>query len=113
MVVPPRLTEVNYLFAKAVKSGKWQSKSIREAESLSKENAIEVRAITKKPEIGSLSRSLVGWSEVDIKEKPTLADIRIWSSAVWKNTIGLNIYEFNENRFLFEFPNKFMAEQTL
>lgn len=86
--VPPRLTEANYPFAKAVQSSKCQTKSIWEAEIKSKGNTIEVGAITENSEVGSLSRCLVGWSEADIRDKPPLADIRKWSSAVWKNTIG-------------------------
>ncbi|WMV30144.1 hypothetical protein MTR67_023538 [Solanum verrucosum] len=44
------------------------------------------------------------------KEKPTLVDIRSWSSTNWKKVFGVNIYELNSEMFLFEFPNRYMAE---
>ncbi|WMV34450.1 hypothetical protein MTR67_027835 [Solanum verrucosum] len=49
----------------------------------------------------------------DLKEKPTLADIRKWVSANWKKVFGVNIYELNRETFLFEFPNRYMVEQTI
>lgn len=60
-----------------------------------------------------LTRCLVGSVEQDCKEKPTLPDIRKWSNLAWKNTLGVNIYEMYDENFLFEFPNKHMAEQVL
>ncbi|WMV09785.1 hypothetical protein MTR67_003170 [Solanum verrucosum] len=60
-----------------------------------------------------LKRCVVGYCREELKEKPTLADIRRWSSTNWKKAFGVNIYEFNGDSFLFEFPNKHMAEQTL
>lgn len=61
---------------------------------------------------GLLNRCLLGCLELEVKEKPTLADIRRWSTTLWKNTFRVNIYEMNEDRLLFEFPNRHMAEQV-
>ncbi|KAF3648862.1 hypothetical protein FXO37_19244 [Capsicum annuum] len=47
------------------------------------------------------------------KEKPTLVDMRAWSSQTWKNVFGMNINEMYGDVFLFEFPNRCMAEQVL
>ncbi|WMV33326.1 hypothetical protein MTR67_026711 [Solanum verrucosum] len=60
-----------------------------------------------------LKRCVIGSCGEELKEKPTLADIRRWSSTNWKKAFGGNIYKLNGNAFLFEFPNKHMAEQTL
>lgn len=58
-----------------------------------------------------LKRCLIGYCSEEKKEKPTLADIKKWVSANWKNVFGV-IYKLNEI-FLFEFPNRYMAEQTI
>ncbi|KAG5620116.1 hypothetical protein H5410_005334, partial [Solanum commersonii] len=60
-----------------------------------------------------LGRCLVGYLEKASKEKPSLSEIRRWSFYEWKKAFGVNIYELYGDMFLFEFPNKFMAEQTL
>ncbi|KAH0776378.1 hypothetical protein KY290_007789 [Solanum tuberosum] len=60
-----------------------------------------------------LSRCLVGYCSEKPKERTTLADIRRWSSTNWKKAFGINIYELNDEKFLFEFPNRNMAEQTI
>lgn len=54
-----------------------------------------------------LKRCLVGGLEYKSKEVPTLSEIRRWSSSTWQNTFGVNIYEINNRRFLFEFHNRF------
>jgi len=87
-----------------VRDGKWLTKRHRETEMASK---------LDKQEDGLLSRCLVGHLEKASKASPSLSEIRRWSSSEWKKTFGVNIYELYGNMFLFEFPNKFMAEQTL
>lgn len=59
-----------------------------------------------------MSRCLVGYVEKASREEPSLSKIRRWSSSEWKKTFGVNIYELYGDMFLFEFPNKFMVEQT-
>ncbi|KAG5610161.1 hypothetical protein H5410_021442 [Solanum commersonii] len=46
-------------------------------------------------------------------ERSTLIDVRKWASSTWKKAFGVNIYEMAGHIFLFEFPNKHMAEQIL
>ncbi|KAG5599514.1 hypothetical protein H5410_030884 [Solanum commersonii] len=57
---PPRLTEANYPYAKAVQDGKWSSKNLREAEVRSKKGIIEVSAKSGKQEDGLLKGCLIG-----------------------------------------------------
>ncbi|KAG5605849.1 hypothetical protein H5410_027341 [Solanum commersonii] len=57
-----------------------------------------------------LKRCLIGYCTAGKKEKPTLADIRSWSSTIWKKAFRVNIYELNSEMFLFEFPNRYMVE---
>lgn len=58
-----------------------------------------------------LSRCLIGYCKEKNLERITLSDIRRWSSTNWKKAFGINIYELNDSRFLFEFLNRNMAEQ--
>lgn len=44
---------------------------------------------------------------------PSLSDIRRWIAVSWKGVFGINIYETANNIFLFEFPNRYMAEQII
>lgn len=110
---PARVTEANYLYAKAVKDSKWQSEALREAEITNDASYIEVITQADDHDNGLLKRCLVGHLEGGKKEKPTLSEIRIWSSTLWKKAFGVNIYEMYGGMFLFEFPNINMAEQTL
>lgn len=87
-----------------MRDSKWPLKNHKETEETSSSD---------KQEDGLLGRCPVGYLEKDIKEKPSLSEIRRWSSSEWKKAFGVNIYELYGDMFLFEFPNKFMAEQTL
>ncbi|WMV19344.1 hypothetical protein MTR67_012729, partial [Solanum verrucosum] len=110
---PPRITKSNYPYAKAVKDGKWQTETIQEAEITNNASIIEVLTHAEDQEIGLLERCLVGHLEGQMKEKPTLPEIRRWLSTLWKKAFGVDIYEMYGGMFLFEFPNINMAEQTL
>jgi len=112
-VGPPRVTEASYPYARSVKDSKWLSKSIREAETNSLEENIEVLSQMESHENGLLKRCLVGHLEGGNKERRTLSEVRRWSSLLWKKAFGVNIYEMYGGKFLFEFPNRNMAEQTL
>ncbi|KAG5568655.1 hypothetical protein H5410_064335 [Solanum commersonii] len=81
-----RVTDVKYPFA-AIVQEKW----------------------TDDQEDSLLKRCVVGYCGEELKEKPTLADIRRWSSTNGKKAYGVNIGD----SFLLEFPNRRMAEQTL
>ncbi|CAN4097249.1 unnamed protein product [Withania somnifera] len=62
-------------------------------------------------EKGLLGRCLT--SSFNTSEPPTLADVRRWATSIWKKAFSVNIYEMAGKAFLSEFPNRFMAEQTL
>ncbi|KAF3624451.1 hypothetical protein FXO38_30262 [Capsicum annuum] len=96
-----RITQLNYPYAKALRDSKWIAKDHHEA------------TTSHKQEVGLLNRCLAGFLEKVSKEKPSLSEIRRWSSVKWKKTFGVNIYELYGDMFLFEFPNRFMAEQTI
>lgn len=73
---PPRITKANYPYAKAVKDSKWQSETIKEAEITNNASTIEVLTHAEDQENGLLERCLVGHLEGQMKEKPTLPEIR-------------------------------------
>ena len=41
------------------------------------------------------------------------SNVRQWSTTVWKKAFGVNIFEMMDGHSLFEFPNRYMAEQIL
>lgn len=55
-----------------------------------------------------LGRCILGSFDKAKAENHTLSD-----SSVWKKAFGINIYEMLDRCFLFEFPNRYMAEQVL
>lgn len=110
---PPRLTDDNYPYAKVVRDNKWFPKESGESEVRREKGVIEISATQGVQELRIFNRCLVGGLEDGCKEGPTLSDIRRWSLIAWRNTFGVNIYELNNNRFLFEFPNRFMADQVV
>lgn len=83
-------------YARVVERSKWQQQSHKESNA-----SIE----------GPLGRSITGL--FGGSERPTLTVVRKWASSTWKKAFGVNIYEMAEHIFLFEFPNKHMAEQIL
>ncbi|KAH0735084.1 hypothetical protein KY285_010791 [Solanum tuberosum] len=83
-------------YARVVERSKWQQQSHKEANA-----SIE----------GPLGRSITGL--FGGSERPTLTAVRKWASSTWKKAFGVDIYEMAGHIFLFEFPNKHMAEQIL
>lgn len=63
---PPRMTEANYPYAKALQDGKWSSKNLQEAEVRSKKGIIEVSAKSGKQEDGLLKGCLIGGLDENI-----------------------------------------------
>jgi len=105
-----RVTEEEYSYAEAVQQSKWGSSNLRRAEMNTKKGSILITKPVNIQEEDLLKRCLIGYCTAGKKEKPTLADIRSWSSTNWKKVFGVNIYELNSEMFLFEFPNRYMAE---
>lgn len=65
IALPPKLTEINYPYAKAIQESKWPGKTIREAEVRSKKGRIEIDEILDHEGEGLLTRCLVGNVEQD------------------------------------------------
>ncbi|WMV46110.1 hypothetical protein MTR67_039495 [Solanum verrucosum] len=105
-----RVTEEEYSYAEAVQQSKWGSSNLRRAEMNTKKGSILITKPVNIKEEDLLKRCFIGYCTAGKKEKPTLADIRSWSSTNWKKVFGVNIYELNNEMFLFEFPNRYMAE---
>ncbi|KAG5577179.1 hypothetical protein H5410_057313 [Solanum commersonii] len=81
--------------------------------SFAKDKKTESEVIVKSREQGLLGRCIIGFFDKNNAERPTLSDVRQWSTTVWKKAFGVNIYEMLGGHYLFEFPNKYMAEQIL
>ena len=62
---------------------------------------------------GLHKRCLVASFEEGEIEIPSLSYIKKWSSVSWKVVFGINIYEMSKKMFLFEFPNRNIAEQII
>ncbi|KAK6793695.1 hypothetical protein RDI58_007148 [Solanum bulbocastanum] len=99
------------LSEKVVEGSKWQS-SKYEAPT-SKDKKIESEVIVKSKEQGLLGRCIIGLFDKNNAEKPTLSDVRQWSTTVWKKAFGVYIYEMLGGHYLFKFPNRCMAKQIL
>ncbi|KAG5595242.1 hypothetical protein H5410_036474 [Solanum commersonii] len=108
-----RMTDADYPYASVLQESKWQTRSLRTAEINSKKGIVEVLDKMDAQEDGLLGRCLVGYCREESKKGPTLAEIRRWSTITWKKVFGLNIYELYDEMFLFEFPNRYMVEQTI
>lgn len=98
-------------YAATLRASKWQSNDQKEAMVNTCNNKIVVDRGDASTENGLFARCVVGHFRSDLKEMPTLSDLRRWVVSTWKNTFGVNIYEMADSFFLFEFPNKYMAEQ--
>lgn len=44
-------------------------------------------------EKGLLSRCIIGSFNTELKEKPTLSDVRKWAVNTWKKGFGVSVYE--------------------
>lgn len=62
---------------------------------------------------GLYKRCLVASFEEGEIEIPSLSYIKKWSSVSWKVVFGINIHEMSKKMFLFEFPNRNIAEQII
>ncbi|KAG5585872.1 hypothetical protein H5410_046306 [Solanum commersonii] len=111
--IPSTRVVADYPYANAIRDSKWQPRNLCSAEVKSIMGKVEVLDKISTQEGDLLSRCLVGYCSEKPKEKTTLADIRRWSSTNWKKAFGVNIYELNDEKFLFQFPNRNMAEQTV
>ncbi|KAG5624657.1 hypothetical protein H5410_009875 [Solanum commersonii] len=97
---PPRITKANYPYAKAVKDRKWQSETIKEAEITNNASIIEVLTHAEDQENGFLERCLVGHLEGQMKEKPTLLEIRRQSSTRHLELTSMKCMEGHEEEAL-------------
>lgn len=88
--VPPKPTNANYPYARAVRESKCQSNKLHDAEITYKEGNIEIVSQDDSKDNGLL-RCLIGQLEGAKKEKPSLTEIGRWSSLLWKKAFGVNI----------------------
>ncbi|KAF3659001.1 hypothetical protein FXO38_12893 [Capsicum annuum] len=89
---PPKQT---IPYAKVVERSKWQQQHPK------------VSQLDGKGLLGR--RSIIGFFERS--ETPTPADVKRWATLTWKKAFGVNVYEMTGHLFLFEFPNRHIAEQ--
>uniref|UniRef100_M1BVD4 Uncharacterized protein n=1 Tax=Solanum tuberosum TaxID=4113 RepID=M1BVD4_SOLTU len=83
--------DINVSFAKVVEGSKWQSSKYEAPTSKDKKTESEV--IVKSREQGLLGRCIIGFFDKNNAERPTLSDVRQWSTTVWKKAFGVDIYE--------------------
>ncbi|KAF3652347.1 hypothetical protein FXO37_17559 [Capsicum annuum] len=100
-------------FAKVISDTKWQSNNSDTSTSKGKGKLTETDEAFKSREQGLVGRCIFGSFGKNKAENPTLSDVRCWTSTVWKKVFGVNIYEMMDGCFLFEFANRYMAEQIL
>lgn len=96
-------------YMEAFKTDKWEAKGTSTS---SAQTPFGQRVTVQGPEISDkdlLSRCLVG-SFSDMKELPTLSDIRRWATNKWSNIPGIQMYEMHGSKFLFEFLSRKMAD---
>ncbi|KAG5578571.1 hypothetical protein H5410_058705 [Solanum commersonii] len=79
------------------------SQSIRTAEIKSRNGNIKVTDRMDDQEDSLLKRCVVGYCGEELKEKPTLSDIRRWSSTNRKKAFGVNIYNLLATYFCLSF----------
>ncbi|KAH0713250.1 hypothetical protein KY289_009209 [Solanum tuberosum] len=79
------------------------SQSIRTAEIKSRNGNIKVTDRMDDQEDSLLKRCAVGYCGEELKEKPTLSDIRRWSSTNRKKAFGVNIYNLLATHFCLSF----------
>ncbi|OIT07264.1 hypothetical protein A4A49_54874 [Nicotiana attenuata] len=109
-----RKIDPKFSYTESVKASKWQTKESNEVHiTKGPNNKISISGGAVNDDEGLLGRCVVGSFDVGLAEKPTLTDIRRWSVSSWKNAFGIDVYEMGESRFLFQFPNKHMAEHIL
>lgn len=101
-----RVAEAEYPYAEAVQDSRWGIRNLRRVEINSSKGNIQITEPMNIQEEELLKRCLIGHCSEEEEEKPTLADIRKWSSTNWKKVFGVNIYEL-------KFPKRYMAELTI
>lgn len=92
---------------------KWQPNITHEVKSNPLNGVIKITEIPGAKDTGLMSRCVVGYFRKEANERPTLADIKRWASASWRKAFGVNVYDMARNLYLFEFPNRYMAEQII
>lgn len=67
---------------------------------------------TTKTQNEILAKSVVGSLPKEIPDV-TLSEIRWWVGSTWRHDHGINIYDLGRNQFLFEFPNRTVADHIV
>lgn len=108
-----RMTDPKVLYAEAVRTSKWESKEVSESAIHCNKAAISITNGNTKQEKGLLFRCIIGSFNSELKEKPTLSNIRKWAVNTWKKSFGVSVYEMGGHSFRFEFPNMNMVEHII
>uniref|UniRef100_M1B194 Uncharacterized protein n=1 Tax=Solanum tuberosum TaxID=4113 RepID=M1B194_SOLTU len=95
----PRMADPKILYADSVRTSKWQSKEASEDVINRNKKAISITDGNTGQEKGLLARCIVGRLNTDLKELPTLSDIRKWAVNTWKKSFGVNNYEMGDAPF--------------
>lgn len=106
-----RVIEEGLMYSSTVRNHKWANIDINEAVIQQDGGIIHITGGQKHNEV--LGRSLVGVISEGDSEMITLSEVRRWTSKIWIQANGINIYEMGQNRFLFEFPSKIAAKNVL
>lgn len=109
----PRMVDPKIMHADSVRTSKCQSKEAGESLISDNSEAMSVLGGDTEKEKGLLDKCIMGSFNVDLTEKPTLANIRKWAVNTWKKSFEISIYEIGGCSFLFEFPNKNMLEHVI
>ncbi|OIT20963.1 putative pre-mrna-splicing factor atp-dependent rna helicase deah9, partial [Nicotiana attenuata] len=108
-----RETEVpklHHAFAHTLRSNKW-SESIANIKVIQPEDS-PIKIVGSMPTDKSLlNRCIVGKFSKELDIIPSRTEVRRWVNNKWSNAVG--VYELNGLQFLFEFPTRRMAEQTM
>ncbi|TMW80531.1 hypothetical protein EJD97_018727 [Solanum chilense] len=107
-----RETEEGLSYADTVRSNKWTRRDFNDAKIQQKGNLLVIADVIPKSQYDSLANSVVGTSPEELPDI-TLSEIRRWVGSTWRHHHGINIYDLGNNRFLFKFSNRTVAEHVV
>lgn len=100
-------------YARATTESKWHLNTLGESSITCNEGDLHITDSPGARDTGLFKRCIVGSFKERESELPSLSNIRRWSAVSWKAVFGVSIYEMASNMFLFEFPNRNIAEQII
>ncbi|XP_019232591.1 PREDICTED: probable ubiquitin-like-specific protease 2B [Nicotiana attenuata] len=104
------LPKLHHAFAHTLRSNKW-SESIANIKVIQPEDG-PIKIVGSMPTVKSLLNiCIVGKFSKELDIIPSRTEVRRWVNNKWSDAVG--VYELNGLLFLFEFPTRRMAEQTM